>query len=160
MVYIGIDPGGSGGGLAAFTDSGACWAVKMPDSPHGIWDAIQHALSLDPEGAYAALEEVHAMPKQGVTSTFRFGDNFGQLKMALAGAGVSHELIRPQSWQKALQIKKISKKGGENKNTYQRRWKNHLKDEAQRLFPDIKVTLAKSDALLLAVYAKHSCPFG
>ena len=65
--------------------------------------------------------------------------------------------MRPQAWQRSLGLTKIrddriwemSDAGASG------RWKNRLKSRAQELFPDIKVTLRTSDALLLAHYCKE-----
>lgn len=46
----------------------------------------------------AYLEHVSAMPGQGVTGMFRFGQNFGQWQGILAGFGIRTVLVRPQTW--------------------------------------------------------------
>lgn len=46
----------------------------------------------------AYLEHVSAMPGQGVTGVFRFGQNFGQWQGILGGLGIRTVLIRPQTW--------------------------------------------------------------
>jgi hypothetical protein len=51
----------------------------------------------------AALELVHAMPKQGIVSTFRFGETFGVLRGVLAACGIPLDLVRPQEWQLRVQ---------------------------------------------------------
>lgn len=51
---------------------------------------------------YAYLEHVNAMPGQGVTSMFRFGQNLGQWQGLLAGFGIRTELVRPQTWKASL----------------------------------------------------------
>lgn len=143
MAFIGIDPGGSGG-IAIIADR---WtrAVKMPGTPRDILEAV---LSVDTSEAFAMLETVHAMPKQGVSSTFKFGANYGQLQMALAASGVRWEEVRPQRWQRefGLILPKLSVT--EKKNAHKAR--------AQQLFPDAKVTHAIADALLIAEYCRRT----
>jgi len=49
-----------------------------------------------------AVEKVSAMPKQGVASTFRFGDSFGVVRAAVASYRVPMIYPRPQEWKKAM----------------------------------------------------------
>ena len=56
------------------------------------------------------------------------------------------EEVRPQVWQKALEL-------GTRKKMTSTAWKNKLKGRAQHLNPNIKVTLATADALLILEYA-------
>jgi hypothetical protein len=60
----------------------------------------------------------------------------------LSGLYIRTELITPQKWQKKLGL-------GTSKGLTPTQWKNKLKAEAQRLFPDIRVTLKTADALLI-----------
>lgn len=53
-----------------------------------------------------ALEEVGAMPKQGVSSTFRFGYSAGLLRGVLVGLGYRVELVRPTAWRAAMRVPK------------------------------------------------------
>lgn len=46
------------------------------------------------------LEQVHAMPKQGVTSTFNFGVSFGYIKGVLEAYGIAYQEVTPQKWKK------------------------------------------------------------
>jgi crossover junction endodeoxyribonuclease RuvC len=140
MNYIGIDPGKSGG-IAVIGPSGAK-AFKMPESDADLLDLLS---SICPLGSprFALLEKVHAMPGQGVTSTFTFGEGFGKLQMALCAAKIPYQFITPAKWQKFL--------GCMTKGD-----KNVSKAAAQRLFPDIKVTHAIADALLIAEYNRRT----
>jgi Holliday junction resolvasome RuvABC endonuclease subunit len=87
----------------------------------------------------AYLEQVHSSPQMGVKSAFTFGNGFGHLEMALTAAGIPFERVRPQVWQKAM--------GCMTKGD-----KNVSKKRSQELFPQIKVTHAIADALLIASY--------
>lgn len=133
MKFIGIDPGKSGG-IAIIGDNGA-YAIKMPETERDIFDYLQD----NSEGSFCLIEQVHAMPGQGVTSMFNFGMGYGGLRMALVGAGIPFDTVTPQKWQKAL--------GCQTKGD-----KNVSKRKAQELFPDIKITHAIADCLLIAHY--------
>lgn len=139
MIYIGIDPGKSGG-IAWIGDDGKACAVNMPETDRDVLDVLKEIFR---EGqCRAVIERVHAMPKQGVTSSFNFGYNFGGLNMALMASEIPFDLVTPQKWQKAM----ACLTGGD---------KNVSKRRAQELFPSIrKITHATADALLIAEYAR------
>ena len=144
-LYIGIDPGQDG--CLAFipeNDMNKAWAVKMPETLKDLWDEVtnyNHGLS-DWEPV-ARLEQVHSMPGQGVSSSFKFGRGFGTLEMALTAAGITFEYVTPQKWQKAL--------GCLTKGD-----KNVSKAKAQQLFPHLKITHAIADGLLIAEYCRRT----
>jgi crossover junction endodeoxyribonuclease RuvC len=144
---MGIDPGGSGG-LAWLTTEGIVGAVPMPGSDHDLLEALRQARAWWPHGSFAMLERVGAMPKQGLSSTFKFGVSFGSVRCALAATRIPYELVTPAKWQAAMGI---PPKRGEGRTAH----KNRLKARAQQLFPDVTMTHAVADALLLAEYAKR-----
>lgn len=142
MTTIGIDPGKSGG-IAWITDGKPC-VEKMPGSLRDLWDLIcditNHPRStVDGRKFKAFIEQVHSSPQMGVKSAFTFGNGFGHLEMALTAAGIPFERVRPQKWQ---QVMGCLTKGD----------KNVSKRRAQELFPQLKVTHATADALLIADY--------
>lgn len=140
MIYIGIDPGASGG-IAIIDSSGEvlhCW--KMPGTERDILECFSWADHYT--ATFAVIEKVHAMPKQGVSSTFKFGMSYGFLRGCLVAAEIPFEAVAPGVWQKAMGC--LSK--GD---------KNVTKAKAQELFPSIKVTHAIADALLIAEYARR-----
>ena len=92
--------------------------------------------------AVATIENVHAMPKQGVTSSFTFGKNFGFLIGLLTACCIPYKFVTPQKWQKGMQC---MTKGD----------KNISKAAAQRLWPKIKITHAIADSLLIAEYGRQ-----
>ena len=145
VSFIGIDPG-KAGGIATITGREVT-AYKMPDTERDLWTLILR-LSCAVQTSFAVIEAVHAMPKQGVSSTFKFGKGFGNLRMALIAADVPFEDATPQKWMKALSIPKRAK------TDTTREWKNKLKAKAQELFQQIDVTLGTSDALLIAFYCR------
>lgn len=121
-MIIGIDPGKSGG--IAFVYPLGVVAIKMPDT---LTDLVEELQSYTHEAEQIAcyVEDVHAMPKQGVSSTFSFGRNFGSIEGVLAALRIRVEKVRPQVWQKAL-------------GCLSRGDKNVTKRKAQELFPEIK----------------------
>lgn len=143
MIYIGIDPGGSGG-LAAIDGSGdLIRAIRMPEVESEILEFLRD-MRTGNATAVASLEFVRAMPKQGVTSVFTFGRNYGGLRMALAATGIPFDEPVPRKWQAAL-----SCLSGGDKNVTKRR--------ACELFgARVKVTHAIADALLLAEYTRRT----
>jgi len=88
------------------------------------------------------LEKVHATPQMGVTSAFSFGGAYRACRMALTASQTPFDEISPFKWQRRLEC--LS--GGD---------KNVTKARAQQLFPDVKVTHAIADALLLAEWGRR-----
>lgn len=136
VTILGIDPGQSGG--IAFVGYTNPFAYPMPDNMADIWDCFAGPRA----SLHAYIEEVHAMPKQGVSSTFKFGMGYGALLMALTAAGIPFTRVRPQVWQKEM-------------GCMSRGDKNVTKRRAQELFPGLKVTHAIADALLIAEYGRR-----
>jgi hypothetical protein len=143
-IHIGVDPGISGG-IAILGIKGAAQAYKMPSTSRDLWELIQEikmAADFESHQISATLESVSSSPQMGVVSAFTFGNGFGHLEMALTAAGIPFERVRPQVWQKAL--------GCMTKGN-----KNITKAKAQEMFPNLKVTHATADALLIAEYGKR-----
>jgi Holliday junction resolvasome RuvABC endonuclease subunit len=137
--YIGIDPGQSGGLAVIFGDN--VEVVKMPPTEQDIWKWF---LYQSKKKCFALIEKVHSMPNQGVVSTFKFGQGYGVLRMALIASRIPFEEISPMKWQKYLGIP--SRHKAESKTEF----KNRLKAKSQQLFPKINITLSICDALLIA----------
>ena len=143
MQYIGIDPGKSGGivvidtgQLTGLTVISGC---KLSETEQDIWTWINDTTDL--LSVVATIEQVHAMPQQGVSSTFTFGKNYGFLIGLLTASQIPFKFVTPQKWQKSMQC---LTKGD----------KNVSKAAAQRLFPRVKITHANADALLIAEYGR------
>lgn len=143
MIYIGIDPGKSGGIAVMDTILSFTQVSKMPETEKDIWEFFRMLKERHQGGLYAVIEDVHAMPGQGVTSMFTFGSGLGGLRMALIGNGISFEKVSPMKWQKFMGC--LSK--GD---------KNVTKRKAQELFPNHTITHAVADALLIAEYARRN----
>lgn len=142
-LFVGIDPGASGGIGYVDTLRPTPFAVAMPKTERDIVLALKFE-----QDSFAVIEAVHSMPGQGVASSFKFGGSYFGLRMALIANGIPFEAVTPQRWQKAMGI--VSKKG-ETKTQH----KNRLKARCQELFPGLEVTLATCDAVLLAEYARR-----
>jgi hypothetical protein len=72
-AWIGIDPGASGAIAVVFGSGNVCW-IKNDSTEHELANWIRE-LALSHE-LVAVIEQVNAMPKQGVSSTFKFGKSF------------------------------------------------------------------------------------
>lgn len=151
MIYIGIDPGKSGG-LVAIGDRDILIG-KMPATEHDIAAVFDRITCLSTETGtcmIAYIEKVHSMPKQGVTATFTFGMNYGFLRGVMVAYGIPFEEVTPQKWMGYFSIKR---KKDEPKTAFKRR----LLGKAQNLFPHVNgLTLATADALLIAEYCRRT----
>ena len=138
MDIVGIDPGQSGG-IALLHDEGPPLVWKMPATEKDVYILLSdHVI---PAHTHAYLERVAAMPKQGVSSTFKFGQHYGMLRAFLVALEIPFTTVTPGVWQRRLGC--LSK--GD---------KNVTKAKAQEQFPNIKVTHATADALLIALYGR------
>lgn len=142
MVFVGIDPGKSGG-IAWTMDCGVDpVAYKMPETERGILDLLEEIKNRAPFGVHAAIEYVHSSPQMGVKSAFTFGRGQGGLYMALTAVRIPFETVAPRRWQ--AEIGCLS--GGDKRVT---------KARAQALFPALTITHATADALLIAEYCRR-----
>lgn len=150
MIFIGIDPGVSGG-IAFLSDHNPHGRYpmvhKMPETERDLLDVLR-AGTFGMSGAVkAVLERVNAgvfgkAGRMGVTSAFTFGRGVGRLEMALTAANIPFDYASANVWQKVMGC--LSK--GD---------KNVTKRRAQQLFPTVTVTHAVADALLLAEYCRR-----
>lgn len=147
-LFMGIDPGQSGGIVVIDAQGSIKEVVKMPPTPKDIYDFIckwqQEAHSI-----CACLEDVgRGMPGQSSAATAKFARHNGHLEMALIASGMRFATVTPNKWEKAYQL-------GKSKDHTHTEWKNLLKAKAQQLFPNVKVTLWNADALLIAEYLRR-----
>ena len=112
MIVCGIDPGASGA-IAVIRD-GVPEVIDMPVAKIMVGKTAKNRISpqlLAYELHYlmpvdvAYIEEVTAMPRQGVSSVFTFGQAHGLVLGAVAALGVRTVRIRPQLWQKTVGAK-------------------------------------------------------
>lgn len=104
MNIIGIDPGQKGA-IALLTPSNQIAAMRdMPTLDNRISAPLLADIltPLQPHVDICIIEDVHAMPKQGVTSSFNFGRGLGVLEGVALGAGIPVRYVTPAKWKKAL----------------------------------------------------------
>ena len=107
-AIVGIDPGLKGGlSILLLTDNGSLVPDAAKPIPYGLDEYLRElneviAISSCNNGVIVAIEQVHSMPKQGVASTFKFGEQFGILKGLCMGLGVKFITIAPQEWKRGM----------------------------------------------------------
>lgn len=145
-TVLAIDPGASGGVAVSAFGKTDCHAMPVTDG-----DRLEFIRSFkrtsDTEGAtcVCVLEEVNGFvgKAQPGSAMFKFGEHYGFIKGVVQALGIKLVLVRPQIWQKAFSLGTASRCASKSE------WKNKLKAEAQRRFPDLNVTLKTADALLI-----------
>ena len=115
MLIIGIDPGISGS-ICFFQDGKIIDVVEMPTMTEGkknkkqvngsqIFNEISEKIKkLDKEEIKVIIEQVSAMPGQGVTSMFNFGQSFGILKGICSAMQLPMYFVRPAKWKKYFNL--------------------------------------------------------
>ncbi len=155
MLIIGIDPGISG--ALCFLDNGKILEViEMPSMAEGkknkkqvngsqIFNEISLRIkNYDKGDIKVVIEQVSAMPGQGVTSMFNFGQSFGILKGICSAMQLSMYFVRPAKWKKYFNLINSEKDASRTK--------------AIEVFPYFSSNLSKkkdtnkADAILIASY--------
>lgn len=151
MKYIiAIDPGKSGG-IGVKTEL-LHYVLPMPATQGDVLTCLREiakvAINAQRE-LIAYLEQVGGFCGNGQpgSAMFKFGEGFGFLKGCLQTLQIPIRLVKPRQWQKPLGLGTAA--SCKSKTV----WKNKLKSCAQRLYPDLTVTLATADALLILDYA-------
>ena len=115
MLIIGIDPGISGS-ICFFQDGKIIDVVEMPTMTEGkknkkqvngsqIFNEISEKIkNMDKKNIKVVIEHVTAMPGQGVTSMFNFGQSFGILKGICSAMQLSVYFVRPAKWKKYFNL--------------------------------------------------------
>jgi|TARA_B110001452_G_scaffold260586_1_gene258292 crossover junction endodeoxyribonuclease RuvC len=153
MRIIGIDPGLSGA-IAILEDNKIKELFDMPVMPDGKKNKRQLNSALlvklikdnieNLEDTVMVVEQVNAMPGQGVTSMFNFGQTFGAIKGICAALGLPIFLVRPAKWKKHFDLINSSKDASRTKTI--------------EMYPSMSEQLSKkkdvnkSDAILIARY--------
>ena len=147
MNILGIDPG-EHGGYALMTDANFPTAIEFSkQTKKEVSDIIKfYADCMGP--LHCIIEKVHAAPRQGVTSTFTFGKNYGFWLGLLTAHGIPYEEVPPQTWQGGLGIK------APRQATYADR-KRLLKQRAEQLYPNVPIKADTADAVLIAEYGRR-----
>jgi|TARA_B110000438_G_C15796950_1_gene643279 crossover junction endodeoxyribonuclease RuvC len=151
MKIIGIDPGLSGA-IAVLKNNKIEELFEMPVMPEGkknkrqlnsalLVKIIKNSIKSEEE-TIIVVEQVNAMPGQGVTSMFNFGQTFGAIKGICAALSLPIFFVRPAKWKKHFELINSSKDASRTK--------------AIEMYPAISDKLArkkdvnKSDAILIA----------
>ncbi len=155
MFIIGIDPGISGS-ICFFDDGKILDVIEMPTMNDGkkskrqvngsqIFNEISKRIEkIDKNSVKVIIEQVSAMPGQGVTSMFNFGQSFGILKGICSAMQLSMYFVRPAKWKKYFNLINAEKDASRTK--------------AIEIFPYFSTYLSKkkdsnkADAILIASY--------
>ena len=155
MLIIGIDPGISGS-ICFFEDGKILDVIEMPTMAEGkknkrqvngsqIYNEISIRIKqIEKKNIKVIIEQVSAMPGQGVTSMFNFGQSFGILKGICSAMQLSLYFVRPAKWKKYFNLINSNKDASRTK--------------AIEIFPYFSHNLAKkkdsnkADAILIASY--------
>ena len=115
MLIIGIDPGITGS-ICFFEEGKIIDVVEMPNMAEGKKNKrqvngaqIYHEISkriknIEKKDIKVVIEQVAAMPGQGVTSMFNFGQSFGVLKGICAAMQIPMYFVRPAKWKKYFNL--------------------------------------------------------
>ena len=115
MLIIGIDPGISGS-ICFFQDGKIVDVIEIPTMTEGkknkkqvngsqIFNEISEKIKkLDKKEIKVVIEQVSAMPGQGVTSMFNFGQSFGILKGICSAMQLPMYFVRPAKWKKYFNL--------------------------------------------------------
>ena len=155
MLIIGIDPGISGS-ICFFEEGKILNVVEMPTMTDGkknkrqvngaqIYNEISNRIKLlEKQNIRVVIEQVSAMPGQGVTSMFNFGQSFGILKGICAAMQIPMYFVRPAKWKKYFGLINAEKDASRTK--------------AIEMFPYFSSQLSKkkdsnkADAILIASF--------
>ena len=159
MFIIGIDPGISGA-ICFFENGKIIEIIDMPIMNDGkknkkqvngaqIYNEIYEQIKNIPKHEInVVLEQVSAMPGQGVTSMFNFGQSFGVIKGICAAMRLPLHFVRPAKWKKYFNLLNSEKQASRTK--------------AIEIFPDIshklskKKDINKADAIFIASFFNNT----
>ena len=155
MLIIGIDPGITGS-ICFFEDGKILDVMEMPNMAEGKKNKKQvngsqiynefskRIMQFDKKDIRVIIEQVSAMPGQGVTSMFNFGQSYGILKGICSAMQLPMYFVRPAKWKKYYGLINSEKDASRTK--------------AIEIFPYFSSNLAKkkdsnkADAILIASY--------
>ena len=114
MLIIGIDPGISGS-ICFFEDGKILDVIEMPVMTEGkknkkqvngaqIYNEFLKRINKKEDEIRVVIEQVSAMPGQGVTSMFNFGQSFGILKGICSAMQLPMFFVRPAKWKKYFNL--------------------------------------------------------
>ena len=153
MIIIGIDPGVSGA-ITILENKKVLDVFEMPTMIDGKKNKKQvngsqvsniiKEWKKDNKETIVVVEHVNAMPGQGVTSMFNFGQSFGVIKGICSALSMPIYFVRPTKWKKYFNLIKTNKDASRTK--------------VIEAYPDISSKLSrkkdsnKADAILIARY--------
>ncbi len=155
MLIIGIDPGISGA-ICFFENGQVKEIINMPvmadgkknkrqiNGPQTYNEILRRIKNYPKKDITVVIEQVSAMPGQGVTSMFNFGQSFGVIKGICSAMQLSIFFIRPAKWKKYFGLIKTEKDASRTK--------------VIEIFPYISSELSrkkdsnKADAVLIASF--------
>ena len=151
MKVVGIDPG-LNGAIAILEDKKVLSIIDMPVMADGkknkrqlnnaqLAEILRNNTSDDDEIS-VVVEQVNAMPGQGVTSMFNFGQTFGAIKGVCAALKLPIFFVRPSKWKKYFELINSSKDSSRTKAI---EMYPYLSDQLTK-----KKDVNKSDAILIA----------
>ena len=161
-MIIGIDPGISGS-ICFFEDGKIIDVIEMPTMTDGkknkrqvngsqIYNEISKRINkTEKQNIRVIIEQVSAMPGQGVTSMFNFGQSFGILKGICSAMQLPMYFIRPAKWKKYFSLINSEKDASRTK--------------AIEMFPSFSSQLSKkkdsnkADAILIASFYYETYKF-
>jgi crossover junction endodeoxyribonuclease RuvC len=159
MRVMGIDPG-LDGATAVVDDVGGLHVDCVPNRAVETEGRGRQQLlgplyngvkSLGVAVEIAFIERVNAMPKQGLSSAFKFGETLGAVKMACAAAGVAWETVEPRAW-----MREFGLKGKDNERALALALQHFPGDgvyfEPARGFLTKAAAVGMADAALIALY--------
>jgi|TARA_B110000263_G_C15091439_1_gene410982 crossover junction endodeoxyribonuclease RuvC len=159
MLIIGIDPGISGA-ICFFKNGEVKEILDIPNMAEGkknkrqingpqIYNEIsKRIINIPKNEVVVVIEQVSAMPGQGVTSMFNFGQSFGVLKGICSAMQLSMHFVRPAKWKKYFNLIKTEKDASRTK--------------VIEIFPYISSQLSrkkdsnKADAILIASFYNNT----
>ena len=114
MLIIGIDPGISGS-ICFFKDGRILEVIEMPVMTEGkknkkqvngaqIYNEFLKKINNKDNDVRVVIEQVSAMPGQGVTSMFNFGQSYGILKGICSAMQLPMFFVRPTKWKKYFNL--------------------------------------------------------
>ena len=160
MLIIGIDPGISGS-ICFFQDGKIMDVVEMPTMIEGkknkkqvngsqiFNEILERIRNIDKKDIKVVIEQVSAMPGQGVTSMFNFGQSYGILKGICSAMQLSMYFVRPAKWKKYFNLINSEKDASRTR--------------AIEIFPYYSTQLSrkkdnnKADAILIASFFYETC---
>ena len=166
MLIIGIDPGISGS-ICFFENGKVMDIIEMPNMAEGkknkrqvngaeVANIFKHVLveklktpdAILQDEVKVVVEHVTAMPGQGVTSMFNFGQSFGVIKGICAALSLPIYFVRPTKWKKYFNLIKTNKDASRTK--------------VIEVYPEISSKLQRkkdanrADAILIALYFNNT----